>query len=272
MAAIATYPHHQNVESRAAWLSPSTTTPPLPLLPRHYISYAASRCHHHSHSCTNMACKLLLVLATLVAFSAASYVPQDSYGAAPANYDFNWAVNDAPSGNNYGHQEARNGDNTQGYYFVQLPDGRLQKVTYSVQGDSGFLAELLLVLAALVALSAASYVPQDSYGAAPANYNFNWAVDDAASNNNYGHQETRNGDNTQGYYFVQLPDGRLQKVTYSVQGDSGFLAEVTYEGEAHNRHHLDSSPSQHCLVLHDTQWRISRRCHVFLQVFSPTCV
>ncbi|XP_045107133.1 uncharacterized protein LOC123502046 [Portunus trituberculatus] len=45
-------------------------------------------------------------------------------------------------------------------------------------------------------------------------------------------QEARDGDNTQGYYFVQLPDGRLQKVTYSVQGDSGFLAEVTYEGEA----------------------------------------
>ncbi|KAK8392477.1 hypothetical protein O3P69_014679 [Scylla paramamosain] len=92
--------------------------------------------------------------------------------------------------------------------------------------------KLLLVLAALVALSAASYVPQDSYGAAPANYNFNWAVNDAASSNNYGHQEARDGDDTQGYYFVQLPDGRLQKVTYSVQGNSGYLAEVTYEGEA----------------------------------------
>ena len=67
---------------------------------------------------------------------------------------------------------------------------------------------------------------------APAKYDFNWAVNDAASANNYAHQEARDGDNTQGYYFVQLPDGRLQKVTYTVQGDSGFVAEVTYEGEA----------------------------------------
>ncbi|KAK8392536.1 hypothetical protein O3P69_014729 [Scylla paramamosain] len=103
----------------------------------------------------------------------------------------------------------------------------------------------LLFLAALVALSAASYVPQDSYGAAPANYNFNWAVDDAASGNNYAHQETRNGDNTQGYYFVQLPDGRLQKVTYSVQGNSGFLAEVTYEGEAQYPQQRYGAPTRH---------------------------
>ena len=67
---------------------------------------------------------------------------------------------------------------------------------------------------------------------APARYDFNWAVEDASSGNNYGHSESRDGDNTQGYYFVQLPDGRLQKVIYNVQGNSGFLAEVTYEGEA----------------------------------------
>ncbi|XP_045107369.1 cuticle protein 19.8-like [Portunus trituberculatus] len=106
-----------------------------------------------------MACKPLFVLAALVALSAASYVPQDSYGAAPANYDFNWAVNDAASGNNYAHQEARDGDNTQGYYFVQLPDGRLQKVTYSVQGDSGFLAE--------VTYEGEAQYPQQGYGAPP---------------------------------------------------------------------------------------------------------
>lgn len=45
-------------------------------------------------------------------------------------------------------------------------------------------------------------------------------------------QESRDGDKTEGSYQILLPDTRLQKVTYTVNGDSGFAAEVTYEGEA----------------------------------------
>ncbi|XP_076059560.1 pro-resilin-like [Oratosquilla oratoria] len=76
--------------------------------------------------------------------------------------------------------------------------------------------------------------PSPSYGApqAPAKYDFDWAVNDAASGNDFGHQESRDGDYTQGSYYVLLPDGRLQRVNYNVDGDSGFVAEVTYEGEA----------------------------------------
>ncbi|MPC66719.1 Pro-resilin [Portunus trituberculatus] len=73
----------------------------------------------------------------------------------------------------------------------------------------------------------------ESYESTEAKYDFNYAVRDEYSGNNFGHQESRDGDHTQGSYYVQLPDGRLQKVTYYVDGDSGYVAEVSYEGEAH---------------------------------------
>ncbi|MPD04591.1 hypothetical protein E2C01_100287 [Portunus trituberculatus] len=62
-------------------------------------------------------------------------------------------------------------------------------------------------------------------------YNFDYAVKDYLGND-FGHQESRDGYDTQGSYYVQLPDSRLQEVKYTVSGDSGFLADVTYQGEA----------------------------------------
>ncbi|XP_068209956.1 pro-resilin-like isoform X2 [Palaemon carinicauda] len=73
---------------------------------------------------------------------------------------------------------------------------------------------------------------EESYESSEARYNFNWAVDHDPSSNEFGHQETRDGDDTQGSYYVQLPDGRLQTVKYFVDGDSGYVAEVNYEGSA----------------------------------------
>ncbi|XP_037793918.1 pro-resilin-like [Penaeus monodon] len=66
----------------------------------------------------------------------------------------------------------------------------------------------------------------------PAQYDFNYAVNHDYSNNDFGHQENRNGYDTQGAYFVLLPDGRVQRVSYNVNGDSGYVAQVSYEGEA----------------------------------------
>jgi hypothetical protein len=63
-------------------------------------------------------------------------------------------------------------------------------------------------------------------------YDFSWAVKDEPSNNDYAHQEKSDGEVVTGSYRVLLPDGRTQIVTYRVQGDSGFVAEVKYEGEA----------------------------------------
>ncbi|XP_063888673.1 pro-resilin-like [Scylla paramamosain] len=105
-------------------------------------------------------------------------------------------------------------------------------------------AKVLLLLVVVVAAAADKPSPsysvpvpgsdsrsyEDSFEAPK--YEFQWSVDDSESGNNYGHQEARDDEHTQGGYYVDLPDGRKQNVKYVVDGDSGFLAEVTYEGEA----------------------------------------
>ncbi|XP_068217543.1 cuticle protein 7-like [Palaemon carinicauda] len=95
---------------------------------------------------------------------------------------------------------------------------------------------LVAVATASADLAPSYHAPAPSYNApvqtGPAQYNFNYAVKDDYSGNDFGHQEGRNGYDTQGSYYVQLPDGRLQKVDYVVNGDSGYLAEVSYQGEA----------------------------------------
>ncbi|XP_068210670.1 pro-resilin-like isoform X2 [Palaemon carinicauda] len=108
-------------------------------------------------------------------------------------------------------------------------------------------SKVILVVLGMAALVAAdsferySYSPprpryssgsSESFESSEAQYNFNWAVNHAPSRNDFGHQEARDGDNTQGSYFVQLPDGRLQKVSFFVDGDDGYIADVTYSGEA----------------------------------------
>ncbi|XP_037079579.1 uncharacterized protein LOC119100606 [Pollicipes pollicipes] len=58
-------------------------------------------------------------------------------------------------------------------------------------------------------------------------YSFSWAVDEPDYGNNCGHSEESDGIVTQGEYRVLLPDSRIQIVTYGVEGDSGYQAQVT---------------------------------------------
>ncbi|XP_047472525.1 cuticle protein 19.8-like [Penaeus chinensis] len=63
-------------------------------------------------------------------------------------------------------------------------------------------------------------------------YQYFYQVRDDTSGVDFGHQESRKGHQTQGSYHVRLPDGRLQRVAYTVTGDSGFRARVFYEDAA----------------------------------------
>ncbi|XP_043279970.1 uncharacterized protein [Venturia canescens] len=61
----------------------------------------------------------------------------------------------------------------------------------------------------------------------PAKYQFEYEVKDHYGND-YGHKETRNGENTQGVYKVLLPDGRRQVVHYEADSH-GYRPIITYE-------------------------------------------
>ncbi|XP_064122603.1 pro-resilin-like [Macrobrachium nipponense] len=93
-------------------------------------------------------------------------------------------------------------------------------------------------------VSSGSESSEESYESSEAKYSFNWAVSDDSSSNEFGHQESRDGDDTEGSYYVQLPDGRLQKVSYHVDGDDGYVAEVSYEGEAQFPDSVESGSSE----------------------------
>merc|ERR1712037_249327 len=65
----------------------------------------------------------------------------------------------------------------------------------------------------------------------PPAYAYQYGVNDDYSGANFQQQETRDGYTTSGSYTVELPDGRVQTVTYHDGGD-GMVQEVTYTGEA----------------------------------------
>lgn len=66
---------------------------------------------------------------------------------------------------------------------------------------------------------------------APQPYKFAYEVKDAASYNDFGQSESSDGKVVNGNYFVQLPDGRMQMVTYLADA-YGYNANVEYKGEA----------------------------------------
>ena len=86
------------------------------------------------------------------------------------------------------------------------------------------------------------------YDNRPAVYNYAYSVADDIEGTHFGKNEARDGPTTTGEYHVALPDGRIQTVTYHVDGDSGYIADVNYSGEptiglgVNRRHPIVHSP------------------------------
>merc|ERR1711997_356655 len=81
-------------------------------------------------------------------------------------------------------------------------------------------------------MSGSSHNPRFARQAEPLMpYRFGYAVQDDIGND-FNQQEQSDGNTITGQYSVLLPDGRIQTVTYSVRPETGFVAEVTYTGEA----------------------------------------
>ncbi|XP_068246275.1 cuticle protein 8-like [Palaemon carinicauda] len=85
----------------------------------------------------------------------------------------------------------------------------------------------------------------ETYHNVPAAYNYNYLVHDDYSGAHFGQDEIRDGYKTEGKYFVHLPDGRIQTVTYYAD-ETGYHATVSYEGEAHyDAHTPHHAPAYH---------------------------
>merc|ERR1739842_270960 len=64
-------------------------------------------------------------------------------------------------------------------------------------------------------------------------YTYQYAVADDYSNSNFNAAESDDGTGKrEGSYSVALPGGRIQHVNYHVNDYDGYVAEVTYDGQA----------------------------------------
>merc|ERR1711892_1175492 len=72
---------------------------------------------------------------------------------------------------------------------------------------------------------------EPAYKETPEPYTYTYGVSDDYSKANYNAAETSDANGVvSGSYTVALPDGRIQKVSYTADHVNGYVAEVTYEG------------------------------------------
>jgi len=85
----------------------------------------------------------------------------------------------------------------------------------------------------------------------PSPYHYEYKVHDPKEYLDFGAEEEGDGKgDVHGQYHVQLPDGRLQHVSYHVDDYNGYIADVSYDGHAehpsyHGGHHGVSHGGHH---------------------------
>ena len=106
------------------------------------------------------------------------------------------------------------------------------------------LAILALVAGVALADHAPAYAPPAApvYPDVPPLYNYAYAVADDYSHSNFEASESRDGYSTSGSYRVNLPDGRVQIVTYTAD-QNGYVADVKYEGVAQYPEYKPPAPA-----------------------------
>merc|ERR1711892_483827 len=108
--------------------------------------------------------------------------------------------------------------------------------THPVEVKTSMAAKMVTILSLVGSALSHPAGPPAPY-AAPAHaveppvYNYQYGVSDDYSGSVFSAQENRNNYDTAGEYRVNLPDGRVQVVSYSA-GPEGYVADVQYEGEA----------------------------------------
>lgn len=65
-------------------------------------------------------------------------------------FNFQYAVNDVETANDYTHNAVSDGDVTRGEYRVQLPDGRTQIVKYTADWKNGYNAVVMQCFMAII--------------------------------------------------------------------------------------------------------------------------
>ncbi|KAK4318136.1 hypothetical protein Pmani_010850 [Petrolisthes manimaculis] len=74
--------------------------------------------------------------------------------------------------------------------------------------------------------------PAPSYKEPGKPYKYAYSVNDDYKGLKFSADEASDGNNVKGSYQVALPDGRQQNVQYTADHHAGFIADVSYYGEA----------------------------------------